>query len=87
MDVVRQPHKQLRAEAHYYVMIDAPITCLTLSRLQSLLVGREKSIRTKTSVSSKELRALRPSENERDLNPTRVTVVIFYQKMVIFDSI
>ena len=36
MDVVGLPDKQLRADAYYYyyVMINAPMTCLTLNRLQ-----------------------------------------------------
>ena len=29
---------------YYYVLINAPITCLTLNRLQRLMVGRETSI-------------------------------------------
>ena len=47
MDVVGQPYKQLGAEAHYYVMIKAPMTGLTLNRLQILMAGRETSIQTK----------------------------------------
>ena len=30
MDAVGQPHKHFRAEAYYYVMINAPLKCLTL---------------------------------------------------------
>ena len=49
MDVVEYPHKQLRAEAFYYAMIYAPMTCLALNRLlESLTVGRETSIQTNT---------------------------------------
>ena len=45
MDVVEKPIKQLGAEAYYYVMINAPMTFLTLNRLQSLMVERETNIR------------------------------------------
>ena len=38
MDVVRKPHKQLRVETYYYVMINAP---MTLNKQQILMVGRE----------------------------------------------
>ena len=35
MDVVGYPHKQLGAESYYYVMINAPMTCLIFNRLQN----------------------------------------------------
>ena len=42
MNVAGEPHKQLRAEAYLYVMINAPIACLTLNKLPTILmVGRE----------------------------------------------
>ena len=47
MDVVEYPHKELGAEAYYDVMINSPMTCFTLNRLQSLMVGCETSILTK----------------------------------------
>ena len=36
MDVVGYPHKELGAEAYYYVMINAPMECLTLNKLQKV---------------------------------------------------
>ena len=43
MDAVREPHKQLGAEAYCYVMIYTPMTCLTLKEtVKSPMVGRKK---------------------------------------------
>ena len=47
MDVAGLLHKQLGEKDYCYVMINAPMTCLTLNRLQSMIVGRETSIQTK----------------------------------------
>ena len=41
---------QLGAEVYYYVMINAPMTCLNLNRLESLMVERETSIRAKNAI-------------------------------------
>ena len=46
-DVVGKPNKQLGTETYYYVIINAPMRCLSLNRLQSLMVGHKTSIRTK----------------------------------------
>ena len=37
------------AEIYYFVMVNAPLTSLTLNKLQSLMVEREASIQTKKS--------------------------------------
>ena len=43
MDVVGKPHNHLGAKAYYYFMNYAPLTYLTLNRLnKSLMVGHEK---------------------------------------------
>ena len=44
MDVLGSLHEQLGAEAYYQVTINERMTCLTLNRLQVLMVGRETSI-------------------------------------------
>ena len=44
MDVlVGYPHKQLGAEAYYYVMINAPMICLTLNRLQPMIATKNEN--------------------------------------------
>ena len=46
MDEVGKLHKQLEAESYYYVMINAPVTCLTLKEaVKSLLVGRKTTVK------------------------------------------
>ena len=40
--------KVARAEAYYCVMINTPVACLTLNKLQSLMVGCETSIHSTT---------------------------------------
>ena len=37
---------QLGAEVYYYVKINAPITYLSLNRLQIIIVGRETNTQT-----------------------------------------
>ena len=49
MDEVGKPQKQLGAEAYYYFMINAPMTCLTLKEtVKSLMVGCKTTIKNKT---------------------------------------
>ena len=44
-------YEQLKAEAYLYVMINEPMTCRTLNRQQSLMVGPEP----KTSILNKKI--------------------------------
>ena len=45
MDVVGYPCKQVGEDAYYEVIIKAPMICLTLIILHSLMVGRETCIK------------------------------------------
>ena len=45
-DGLRLRHKKLGAEAHYYVMINAAMTCLTVKEtVKSLMIGRKTKIK------------------------------------------